>query len=175
MASVMPASAVNEIISAMPDPEKAALLSRLFDGDPHVGMELRAKVRKRMVTTAAPLAAARTVGDLRTRAHAIGVVREQAAAAKVAAEQKRQTEEAEKARQARLLAIARRGEGVWREVESEIERRNAGAYDKAASLLMDLRTVAEQRGAMPDFEKRLRAIREQHARKERFIDRLAKI
>jgi hypothetical protein len=99
---------------------------------------------------------------------AIGITREQVAAAKVAAEQERQTEKAEKARQARLLAIARRGEGVWREVESEIERRNAGAYDKAASLLMDLRAVAEERGAMPDFEKRLCAIRDRHARKERF-------
>ena len=56
-----------------------------------------------------------------------------------------------------------------------IERRNAGAYDKAASLLMDLRAVAEERGAMPDFEKRLRAIRDRHAGEARFIDRLAKI
>ncbi len=175
MPSAMPANAVNEIIWKMPDPEKTAILSRLFDGDPHVAMELRAKVRDRMAVTAAPLVAARTVGELRTRALAIGITREQVSAAKVAAELERQTQEAEKARQARLLAIARRGEGVWREVESEIERRNAGAYDTAASLLMDLRAVAEERGAMPDFEKRLWAIRDRHARKERFIDRLAKI
>lgn len=175
MPSAMPASAVDEIISTMPDPEKTAMLSRLFDGDPHVAMELRAKVRDRMAVTGAPLVAARTVGDLRARALAIGITREQLAAAKVAAEQKRQTAEAEKARQARLSAIVRRGEDVWREVESEIERRNAGAYDKAASLLMDLRAVAEERGAMPDFEKRLRAIRDRHAGKARFIDRLAKI
>jgi hypothetical protein len=168
------AGTVNEIISTMPDAEKTAMLSRLFDGDPHVAMELRAKVRDCMVTTAPPVAA-RTVGELRARALAIGTIREQVAAAKVAAEQKRQTEEAGKARQARLLAIARRAEGVWREVESEIERRNAGAYDKAALLLMDLRAVAEERETLPDFEKRLRAIRDRHARKERFIDRLAKI
>lgn len=175
MPNAMPASALNEIISTMPDPEKTAMLSRLFHGDPHVAMELRAKVRDRIATTAAPLVAARTVGELRARAFAARITREQVAAAKVAAEQRRQAEEAEKARQARLLAIARRGDGVWREVESEIERRNAGAYDKAARLLTDLRAVAEERGSVPDFEKRLRAIRDRHARKERFIDRLAKI
>jgi len=42
-------------------------------------------------------------------------------------------------------------------------------------LLLDLRAVAEERGAMPDFDKRLRAIRERHARKQQFVVRLAKI
>ena len=58
---------------------------------------------------------------------------------------------------------ARRGESVRREVEAEIEQRNAPGYDKAASLLLDLQAVAEDRGAMPDFKKRLNAIRERHA------------
>jgi uncharacterized Zn finger protein len=82
-------------------------------------------------------------------------------------------EEAEKTRRARLLAIARRGEGVWREVEAEIERRNAAAYDKAAELLLDLQALAKQQGTIEDFLHRLRAIREKHVRKERFIERLA--
>jgi uncharacterized Zn finger protein len=63
--------------------------------------------------------------------------------------------------------------GVWREVEAEIERRNAAAYDKAAGLLSDLRAVAKERGTIEDFLRRLRAIREKHIRKERFIERLA--
>ncbi len=71
--------------------------------------------------------------------------------------------------------IARRGEGVWREVETEIERRNSAAYDKAASLLLDLRAIAEERGTIEDFAGRLRLIRERHARKGRFIERLAAI
>ena len=51
----------------------------------------------------------------------------------------------------------------------------AAIDQKAASLLLDLRAVAEERGALPDFEKRLRAIRERHARKQQFVGRLAKI
>jgi hypothetical protein len=173
-ASAMSAEAFRGIISAMTDADKTTMLSRLFDGDPHVAAELRAKVGDRMASDAdAPPIVARTVGELRSRAAVIGLAREQAAAEKLAAEHKRRVEEAEKARQARLLAIARRGEGVWREVEAEIERRNAVGYDKAASLLLDLQAVAEDRGAMPDFLRRLHAIREKHVRKERFIERLA--
>jgi hypothetical protein len=168
--------AVQATISAMADPEKIAMLSRLFDGDPHIAAELRAKVREQMATDAgSPPIVARTVGELRARAAAIGLAREQAAAEKLAAERKRQAEGAEKARQARLAAIARRGESVWREVEAEIERRNAPGYDKAAGLLLDLQAVAEDGGAMPDFKERVRAIRERHARKGQLIERLAKI
>ena len=176
MASTSSEEAVRGIISAMTDTEKTAMLSRLFNGDPYVGAELRAKVRDRIASGAdATPISARTVGELRARANAIGLAREDATAEKLAAEHKRRVQEAEKARQARLLAITRRGEGVWREVEAEIERRNATGYDRAVGLLLDLRAVAEERGAMPDFDKRLRAIRERHARKQQFVVRLAQI
>jgi hypothetical protein len=174
MACAISAEAVEEIISAMTDAAKTTMLSRLFDGDPHVAAELRAEVRNRTASDDdAPPIVARTVGELLARAAVIGLAREQAAAEKLAAEHKRRVKEAEKARQARLLAIARRGEGVWREVEAEIERRNAAAYDKAAGLLLDLQAVAKERGAIEDFLRRLHAIREKHVRKERFIERLA--
>ncbi len=176
MASTSSEEAVRGIISAMTDTDKTAMLSRLFNGDPYVGAELRAKVRDRIASGAdATPISARTVGELRARANAIGLAREEATAEKLAAEHKRRVQEAEKARQARLLAITRRGEGVWHEVEAEIERRNATGYDRAVGLLLDLRAVAEERGAMPDFDKRLRAIRERHARKQQFVVRLAKI
>jgi hypothetical protein len=174
MASTVAAEAVQGIISAMTDADKTTMLSRRFDGDPHVAAELQATVRDRMASdTNAPPIVARTVGELRARAAAIGLARERAGAERLAAEHKRRVEEAEKARQARLLAIARRGEVVWREVETEIDRRNAAAYDKAAGLLLDLQAVAKEQGTIEDFLRRLHAIREKHVRKERFIERLA--
>jgi hypothetical protein len=174
MASTSSQEAIRGIISAMTDTDKTAMLWRLFDGDPYVGAELRAKVRDRIVSgsDATPIGA-RTVGELRARANAIGLAREEAAAEKRAAEHKQRAKEAEKARQARLLATARRGEGVWREVEAEIERRNAAAYDKAVELLLDLQALAKQRGRIEDFLHRVHAIRQKHVRKERFIERLA--
>jgi hypothetical protein len=109
MAGAVSVKAVEGIISAMTDAAKTTMLSRLFDGDPHVAAELRAEVRSRMASaTDAPPIVARTVGELRARAAAIGLAREQAAAEKLAAEHKRHVKEAEKARRVRLLAIAQR-------------------------------------------------------------------
>jgi hypothetical protein len=174
--SASTSAAVQGIISAMTDPEKTGMLSRLFDGDAHVAAELRAMVRDRLASEIdSPPVLARTVGELRVRAHAIGLARERAAAEKAAADLKRDVEEAEKARRARLVTIARRGESVWREVEAEVERRNAAGYDKAAGLLFDLQAIAEERATTSDFTKRLQAIRERHARKERFLERIAKL
>jgi hypothetical protein len=84
MASAMSAETIEGIVSAMTDADKTAMLSRLFDGDPHVAAELRARVRDCVASDAdAPPIVARTVGELRARAAAIGLAREQAAAAKL--------------------------------------------------------------------------------------------
>lgn len=176
--SEKPASSttVGPVIATMTDSEKTSFLTRLFDGDVHVGSELRALVRQRLRSAAdAPQLPARTVGDLRVRAASIRTARERVMAEKAAAERKRREEEAERFRRARLDAIVRRGESVWREIETEIERRNAAGYDKAAGLLLDLSTIFKEKGAPEDFAQRLREIRDRHARKERLIERLAKL
>ena len=168
--------AVKSIIAAMTDPEKTSFLTRLFDGDAHVGNALRALVRHRLTPpTDTPAVPVRTVGDLRERAKAIRQARERAMAEKAAAERKRREEETERSRRARLDAIVRRGESVWQEIETEIERRNATGYDRATSMLLDLRAISKEKGAPEDFLGRLKEIRNRHARKERLIERLAKL
>jgi hypothetical protein len=168
--------AAGEVIAAMTDREKTDLLTRLFDGDPHIALELRALVRKRLgVHYAGLFSGTRTAGELRSRAHAIRLARDRVKAEKAEADRRRQAEEAAKARIVRIDALARRGETVWQEVETEIERRNAPGYDKATTLLLDLRSIAETRGTLAEFGLRLHEIRERHARKERFIERLAAI
>jgi hypothetical protein len=173
MRDSMSSGAAQRVIEALGHAEKTAMLSRLYDGDPHVVAELRAMVRKRSAIAAAPPASPRTVGVLRQRARALASARERAEAEKAESERKRQAEEAEKARRSRLVAIRRRGESVWKEVASEIERRNAAGYDRAQFLLSDLRAVAEEDGALDDFLRRLHALRQQHARKEKLIERVA--
>jgi hypothetical protein len=168
--------AVRKIMSKIADREKTDMLMRLHDGDPHVASELRAEVRKRLGSeTRAPSVALLTVGELRARAEAIRLAREHEAAVKEEAARKRQAREAEKARRARVDALARRGDAAWAEVEAEIKRRNPAGYDKAASLLADLRTLADERGTSADFTRRLQAIRERHAGKARFLERLPAI
>ncbi|MDO9461984.1 MAG: hypothetical protein Q7N95_17945 [Alphaproteobacteria bacterium] len=168
--------AVLRAIAAMAGHEKTGMLMRLFGGDPLLASEFRATIRERLAPApnASPVAA-RTAGELRARARSIRLARERAQAGKAAAELRRQEEQAEKARRARLDAIARRGEGVWGEIETEIGRRNAAGYDRAASLLHELRIIAGEQGASEDFASRLCTIRERHARKERFIERLTAI
>jgi hypothetical protein len=166
--------AAGDVIAAMTDREKTDLLTRLFDGEPHISAELRALVRKRLGVHYAGLSrGTRTAGELRARARAIRLARDRAKAEKAAADRRRQADEAAKARVVRIEALARRGEGAWQDVEAEIERRNAPGYDRAAALLFDLRAIAETRGTLAEFGRRVHEIRERHSRKERFIERLA--
>ena len=164
--------AARGVLAAIPERGKTALLLRLVEGDPHVAAELRGRIRDR--SDAAP-AAYRTVGELRKRAEEIAEGRERAVAERHAAEQRRQAKEAENARRARLDAVKRRGDSVWREIEREIERRNASGYDRAVGLLADLNEIAEAEGMLADYARRLAAIRERHARKGRFIERLSRM
>ena len=155
VASAQAATEARQIISAMGDCEKTEMLTRLFDGDPHVAAELRANVRNHM-TTAVPPAACRTVGELRARAQAIGLAREEAAAEERAAEQKRRAEEAEKARRVRIAAIKQKGEGVWheREAKSSVATRPATTRRQAFCRL----EVIAEKPAFEDFLRRVAGI-----------------
>ena len=98
-----------------------------------------------------------------------------ATAKRVEAERRRQAEEAERARRARIKAVRQRGESVWGEIETEIERRNPSGYDRAASLIFDLRALAEEDGTTEEFSKRVRSICHRHSRKWSFLQRLGKL
>ena len=160
-------------VEAIPDAEKTALLRRLVDGDPHVIIDLQRKVLEFVSPPAGEQKAeCRTVADLRVRATEIREERWAEAARRREAEQRRQAEQAERARRKRLKAVRRRGESVWGEIETEILRRNASAYGRAASLIFDLGTLAEEDGTKEEFLKRVRSIRQRHARKRSFLERL---
>ena len=83
-------------------------------------------------------------------------------------------QQAEEEQRACLDALLERGEAVWREVEEEIDKRDFHGYERAAAILNDLRTLADEAGTIPRFFKRLNTLRLRHARKRRFIERLAK-
>ncbi|KUM27428.1 hypothetical protein AU467_17305 [Mesorhizobium loti] len=155
-------------LAAIAERDKTELLVRLVEGDPHVGVELHGRLRKQH----AKPAPRRTVGALRMRAREIAEARERTVAEQREAERRLRAEEAERARRARLEDLKRRGAGVWRQVEEEIERRNASGYDRAASLLSDLRALAAEEGDYDDFNRRLASIRARHEKKGKFIERL---
>jgi hypothetical protein len=109
------------------------------------------------------------------RAQEIREARERADAERRATELRRQAAEVEKARRVRLKAIKQRGASVWREIETEIERRNPTGYDNAISLLSDLQALAVEEGSQDDFNRRIGSIRAHHEKKGRFIERLNKL
>lgn len=165
--------AVREIVDDLPGERKTAFLVRLVDGDPHVANELRTLVRKRLSPTS-PVSknGLRTAGMLRERTKAILGVRQRAAAAKAAAERQQREKEATKAQRTRLDALVGRGDDVWSEIETEIERRNVTGYNRAMSLLADLRVLADERGSTTAFVAQLESLHERHIRKGRFVERL---
>lgn len=57
----------------------------------------------------------------------------------------------------------------------EISHRNGMSYDRAASLLADLKVIAAKQGTLASFAGRLEAIHEKHARKGKFIEWLKEL
>ena len=162
---------LSRTLAAMPEHEKVELLLRVVDGDALVGAELRRGAREKSPSQTP----CRTAGDLQGRARDIAEARERAEAERREAARRRQAEAAEKVRRARLAALDQRGLSVWLEIEDEIERRNAYGYDRAMSLLLDLRDLAAESGSQGEFDRRLTSIRARHEKKGKFIERLARI
>ena len=170
----LPSEVTLAALESIPDDEKTELLRRFFEGDPLATAELRRRVREAVSpATGAARTEFRTASDLRSRAAAIREERQAAEAAAREAERRRLEREAQDARRARLDALRHRGEDVWREVESDVGKRNAMSYDRATELLLDLKALAEEDGTVAGFFDRLDAIRLRHERKKQFIERLA--
>lgn len=161
---------IQRVIDQLPKADKTRLLLQLFEGDPHVLNEARLILRKQQQP--APTSPPRTAGELRSHAADSRAVRESEIARSRALERRHEAEKAERARRARLDALAKRGEAAWQEIENEIGRRNASGYDNAAHLLHDLATIAGEQHTVRDFRNRLNDIRERHHRKQKFLDRL---
>lgn len=167
-----PRDAAAEIATLSPG-EKDAWLVRLHAGEPGLAAALKARLRPRpKPADAAPTAPRRSAADLLARAEILAAVRREAEARAAEQARRRAADEEERKRQLRIRALASRGEFAWREVETEVERRSAPGYDRAASLLADLRALAERDGTVPAFAARLAGIRARHAAKRRFIERL---
>lgn len=160
-------------IAGLPAAEKDAWLARLHAGEDRLDAALRARLRPaRAPDEGKPGEERRTVGDLLARA-AVCAADRRATEARAADEARRlaQAEDDRKLR-ARLVALKSRGEGAWREVETQIDLRNASGYDRAAALLADLHVLAERDGITAAFDERLAAIKLRHAAKRTFIQRL---
>lgn len=91
-----------------------------------------------------------------------------------AREKERRQREAAAAREKHLDRLAPREAETWGEVDALIATKQPKSYDQAVSLLQDLHDLAARDGRSPAFDAHHRELRETHARKPSFLDRLRK-
>ncbi len=164
-------------LDSVADEEKTSWLYRLVQGDLRVAAEVKSRAEKILSPSedSDTQTGLRTVSVLRARASEIRKARKDAEARRREEERLRRERLEEEKRRARLRDLRLRGEEVWRDIENEINRKNASAYDSAAALIFDLRTLAEEDGTVDAFSSRLDSLRSRHRRKGRFLERLDEI
>lgn len=104
-------------LAALPTREKDALLLRVMDGDPHVGVELRRRLTPPPDTTTTR----RTVGDLQATASALRTERERHEAEARAAQAAARERATAQTRTRHLDALADEGDAAWRRAEDLIK------------------------------------------------------
>jgi hypothetical protein len=124
------------------------------------------------VPRSGPAVRQRTVAELLEAAEQRAEKRRRQEAERAARERARQEREATEARERHLASLARRETEAWGEVEALIATKQPGKYDAAVVLLRDLRELAVRAGRREEIETRLAELRERHAKKSTFIDRL---
>jgi hypothetical protein len=164
-------------VKSLPAADKDAYLLRFVadEGD----IPLRAELSKRFREATAPRGARRapdagrrTVGQLLVARDALVREKDRKAAERVAREKARREREQAEARAKALDALARREPAAWREVEELIAMKRPHDYDRAVTLLVDLRDLAERSGRVTEAESQIRDLRYRHRNKPSFLSRL---
>ncbi len=139
-----------------------AYLLRLAQGEPHLDVEIRTRLRESLGTVP------QTESVSRRKARQLL----KAAQQERKAEEQRQAEEAETKRIAELEALFQRQKQTWQVVEELIRKSNSSAYQEAADLLARLKQATALKGQGADFEARLRELRERYKTRPALLARL---
>lgn len=161
-------------MARLPVAEKDELLARVIQGD---AVRVRSELlrhRRGDTPPSSPSPPRRPVASLLDDAAHLQVERQrQAAVQRIEGEVRREAARAV-ARERRLDELAHEGDAVWSRVEAMIATRKPGEYDSAVALLTELQALAERDDHFDAFTLRTMAIRQTHARKPSFIERLDK-
>ncbi|MFQ6228277.1 hypothetical protein [Nocardia sp. NPDC002869] len=159
-------------LTHLPEIEKDRLLARVVQGEAaRVRMELLRRFRGD-ATPADPTRARRTVADLLDNAARRRSARERQMADKRAEAQARAEHARTVARERRLDKLAGTQDLAWSRVAAMIATRKPAEYDTAVTLLLDLQALAEREDRDDMFAERSTVLRQTHARKRAFIERL---
>ena len=120
-----------------------------------------------------PVTTGRTVREVLRAAEEYSNERSRVEAERRAKEKARRDRETVIAREKHLDSLAGRESKLWGEVDALVSSKQPKCYDKAVGILVDLRDLAA-RGTAGAFTLRIEALREAHAKKPSFLQRLAK-
>jgi hypothetical protein len=167
---------VQRWVASLPSEEKDELLTKIVvDSDQSVVNELLHRFHKEGAasqTDAPP--PRRMVGDLLRAAEASAAEKRRIETEKRAKEKARREREAALAREKHLDSLTGREPKLWAEIESLIVTKQPKRYDQAIKLLADLRDLDSRGKGGGDFQMRMEALRQAHARKPTLIERLKK-
>jgi hypothetical protein len=111
----------------------------------------------------------RTVVDLLAASHARAQERMRKLNAQQAAEALRKKAKEEADRALFLDQLAKREKAVWKQVDAFIQKRQPNDYDRAVSLLSNLRDLAVRQGGEDEFHLTMEDLRKTHSAKGSFL------
>jgi hypothetical protein len=155
--------------------EKDALIANLImDADHTLVTELLQRfIKERSTETTTDTVRRRTVRQLCRAAEAFATKRSRIEAHKRTEAKARLERKAAIAREKHLDSLVGREQKLWAKVETLIAATQPKSYDLALKILVDLRDL-DVRGKGGDFALRMETLRQAHARKPSFIERLGK-
>lgn len=161
-------------LAALPAADKTEMLVRLAtDDSPHARAELLRRFRaEQQAAGAGEIPDPRSVAGLLSAAENRAAARRRREAEQAARDRARREREDAERRAHFLDQLAAREVETWREVDTLIATRLANDYDRAVRLLADLRDLAARDGRTSETAARIQALRDQHARKWSFVDRV---
>src|SRR5512135_1108949 len=163
-------------VKGLPAADKDAYLLRFLteEGDLPLRAELSKRFREATVPTGtrpAPDAERRTVAQLLAARDVLVKEKDRKAAERAARERARREREQAEARAKYLDGLARRERATWREVEELIATKRPKDYDRAVTLLVDLRDLAGRSGRTAEAEAQILELRRRHSNKPSLLNR----
>ena len=163
-------------VKGLPAADKDGYLLRFLadEGD----LLLRAELSKRSQeatgptgTRPVPDAERRTVAQLLAARDVLVKEKNRKAAERAARGRARREREQAEARAKYLDGLARREPATWREVEGLIATKRPKDYDRAVTLLVDLRELAERSGRITEADAQILELRQRHSNKPSLLKR----
>jgi hypothetical protein len=170
-AKVPSTAALTKWVKGLPEADKDATIVRLLRGE---DAHLRAELLRRDAggSGAVAVGGGRTVGELLAGAESRCADRRRLAKERQAAERARREQAAAAAREQRLNTLAAEQDRAWQRVSALIDTKKPKEYDAAIQLLANLKALSERDRQTAAFVRRVRLLRQEHARKPSLLDRL---